>query len=62
MAKHVPFLCPMKLPRSKQWPLIMIEGDCLQVINILSEGSSSMASFDAIVYFVIRLGRFFPSP
>lgn len=28
---------------------MMVEGDCLQIINILSDGSSSLASFGALL-------------
>lgn len=34
---------------SKEWTNIIMEGDCLQVINILSTGANSLASFGASI-------------
>lgn len=42
-------LCALEVAKAQKWPRVMIEGDCLLVINILSDGSRTLASFGAIL-------------
>lgn len=41
-----------------RWPKIIVESDCLQVINILSEGSHWLASFGALLDSFVFLSNF----
>lgn len=42
-------VCALEVAKSQQWPRIVIEGDCLHVINTLSEGTKTLDSFGAIL-------------
>lgn len=39
----------LELAKAKSWSNMVIEGDCLQVINILSARVSTLATFGAII-------------
>lgn len=54
-------LFALEVARHKLWPQIIVEGDCLQIINILSAGSRSYASFGALLDSCFAFVHFFRS-